>query len=365
MPVQKDKGWEFTDLSKLRPRGLGAAGDGDLDAQPAREAVVARRRRRACCRSTARPCAAATAARRRRRLHARRGGRASTPTLVEPHLGALVQRPRQVRGAEHRGAGAAALFVHVPRRRRGRGADRRVRDPGDARSALPWRSLIVVEAGAQVTVAEQWLSADADLEGYFNPVTELVVGEGASRRVPLRAGPLRAQLDPRQPARAGRRATPRCTGSGSASAPARASCGWRPTSTARGASARVTGAYVGHGRQHIDYDTTQEHAAPAHDFRPRLPRDPARPRDRGLERHDQGRPRRAAHRRLPGEPQPAAHRRRPRRRDPGPRDRGQRRALHARGDGRAARRGPALLPAEPRARRAPRPSACWSAASSR
>jgi Fe-S cluster assembly protein SufD len=29
----------------------------------------------------------------------------------------------------------------------------------------------------------------------------------------------------------------------------------------RGASARVTGAYAGNGRQHLDYDTTQEHAA--------------------------------------------------------------------------------------------------------
>src|SRR6201999_998710 len=29
-----------------------------------------------------------------------------------------------------------------------------------------------------------------------------------------------------------------------------------------GADARVTGAYAGHGRQHIDFDTTQEHAAP-------------------------------------------------------------------------------------------------------
>src|SRR5262249_50831619 len=29
-----------------------------------------------------------------------------------------------------------------------------------------------------------------------------------------------------------------------------------------GAEARVTGAYASRGRQHIDYDTTQEHAAP-------------------------------------------------------------------------------------------------------
>ncbi|MGH2993292.1 MAG: SufB/SufD family protein, partial [Solirubrobacterales bacterium] len=30
----------------------------------------------------------------------------------------------------------------------------------------------------------------------------------------------------------------------------------------RGSNAKVTGVYVGHGRQHLDYDTTQEHAAP-------------------------------------------------------------------------------------------------------
>ena len=30
----------------------------------------------------------------------------------------------------------------------------------------------------------------------------------------------------------------------------------------QGAEARVTGAYATHGRQHIDFDTTQEHAAP-------------------------------------------------------------------------------------------------------
>src|SRR3712207_9506655 len=32
--------------------------------------------------------------------------------------------------------------------------------------------------------------------------------------------------------------------------------------TGPGAEAKVTGAYAPHGRQHIDFDTTQEHAAP-------------------------------------------------------------------------------------------------------
>jgi Fe-S cluster assembly protein SufD len=29
-----------------------------------------------------------------------------------------------------------------------------------------------------------------------------------------------------------------------------------------GATGKVTGAYAMHGRQHLDFDTTQEHAAP-------------------------------------------------------------------------------------------------------
>ena len=54
------------------------------------------------------------------------------------------------------------------------------------------------------------------------------------RRVPVRAGPLRAAwILGSQRAQVGAR-TRTCTGSGWGSAPARASCAWRPTSTARG-----------------------------------------------------------------------------------------------------------------------------------
>ena len=133
----------------------------------------------------------------------------------------------------------------------------------------------------------------------------------------------------------------------------------------RGSSAKVTGAYAGDGDQHLDYDTTQEHARRGHDLRPRLPRRARRPGDRGLARDDPRRPGRPAHRRLPGEPQPAALDRGPRRRDPRPRDRGRRRPLHARRRGRPGRRRAALLPALARAVRRPRPSGWSSRASSR
>ena len=40
------------------------------------------------------------------------------------------------------------------------------------------------------------------------------------------------------------------------------SCPAAPALAGRGADAKVTGAYATHGRQHLDYATTQEHAAP-------------------------------------------------------------------------------------------------------
>ena len=74
----------------------------------------------------------------------------------------------------------------------------------------------------------------------------------------------------------------------------------------QGSSAKVTGAYAGDGRQHLDYDTTQEHAAADTNsdlaFRGVLA-DRATAVWRGMIRVD---PRRPADRRLPGEPQPAA-----------------------------------------------------------
>ena len=84
----------------------------------------------------------------------------------------------------------------------------------------------------------------------------------------------------------------------------------------QGADARVTGAYATHGRQHIDFDTTQEHAAPNTTS------------DLAFRGVLQGRssavwkgniivdPGRAEDRRVPGVAQPADLQARPRRRDP-------------------------------------------------
>ena len=154
-------------------------------------------------------------------------------------------------------------------------------------------------------------------------------------------GAQRAEVGPRRFARLGRaRALARPTGT----------CGWRRRLGGQSAEARVTGAYATRGRQHIDFDTTQEHAAPEHDLRPRVPRGaPGRSSavwkgniivDPGAQKTDAFQESRNL---LISKP-------RARGRDPRAGDPGQRRPLHARGGGRSGRSRAAVLSALARAR---------------
>jgi Fe-S cluster assembly protein SufD len=127
--------------------------------------------------------------------------------------------------------------------------------------ALEWRTLIVLEDGAEAEVWEEWVSADGEAEGLFNGVTEIVLGEGATLHY------MGAQaLNPatwvfaNQRAVIGRDATLDWATLGFGSMRGKV---WMETMLAgQGSNARVTGAYVSSGRQHLDFDTLQEHAAP-------------------------------------------------------------------------------------------------------
>jgi Fe-S cluster assembly protein SufD len=257
MPVQKDKRWEFTDLSGFDPDAWEPATDGDLDARPARDAVVP---------------ADGSGVLQVNGTATRRGdipdgvvvttlaeAVAEHPALVEPHLGALV-RDRDKFAAQNTAAWRGGLFVHVPA---GTVLDQPIVASviHASRGALPWRSLIVVDPGAQVTVAEEWLSCESGLEGYFNPVTEIVVGEGASLEyLCVQDLSEKAWILGSQRAQVARDASLHWVGLGLGSGQGKLRM--ETDINGSGASARVTGAYAGHGRQHIDYDTTQEHAAP-------------------------------------------------------------------------------------------------------
>jgi len=123
------------------------------------------------------------------------------------------------------------------------------------------RTLIVLEEGAQAEVWEQYLSGSDDLDGVFNVVTELVVGDGARLRyVCGQALSERSWIFGAQRAEVGRDASLDWVALGFGSASGRVRMETRLGG--EGADARVTGAYATHARQHIDFDTTQEHAAP-------------------------------------------------------------------------------------------------------
>jgi Fe-S cluster assembly protein SufD len=126
---------------------------------------------------------------------------------------------------------------------------------------LHQRTLIVLEEAAQAEIWEEYDSAAEDLDGVFNVTTELVVGDGAHLRyVCGQALSEKSWIFGAQRAELGRDASLDWVALGFGSARGRVRMETRLGG--EGADARVTGAYATHGRQHIDFDTTQEHAAP-------------------------------------------------------------------------------------------------------
>ncbi len=126
---------------------------------------------------------------------------------------------------------------------------------------LNQRTLIVLEEGAQAEVWEQYLSGVDELDGVFNVITELVVGDNARLRyVCGQALSEKSWIFGTQRAEVGRDGSLDWVALGFGSAHGRVRMETRLGGP--GADARVTGAYATHRRQHIDFDTTQEHAAP-------------------------------------------------------------------------------------------------------
>ncbi|MEA2353491.1 MAG: Fe-S cluster assembly protein SufD [Thermoleophilaceae bacterium] len=179
--------------------------------------------------------------------------------LVEAHLGSVVPSddPFVARNDAARGEG---LFVFVPRGVRLESPLSRNAVVGPAGSALNHRTLIVLEEGAEAEIWEQYVSSEEG-EGLFNGVTELVVGANARLRYVTAQG-----LSEKSWIFGTQRAVVDRDGSldwvalgfGSGRGKVRMETQLRGP----GAQARVTGAYAGRGRQHLDFDTTQEHAAP-------------------------------------------------------------------------------------------------------
>lgn len=235
LPDAKKKGWEFTDLAEL-----------DLEAYEQAGGAV--------------------------RLED--GGAAEAGALVLPlevalqergeslheHLGSLVSIEDPF-VARNDASWQSGVLVYVP-------SGVRVPEPIEisanqsaAGTGLNWRTLIVLEEGAEAEVWERYGSEGDELDALLNAVVELRVGPGARLRYICTQEISKASwIFATQRAEVGRDGFLDWTALGFGSA--RGKVRMETKLAGRGAEARVTGAYAGGGHQHLDYDTTQEHAAP-------------------------------------------------------------------------------------------------------
>jgi Fe-S cluster assembly protein SufD len=181
------------------------------------------------------------------------------PELVDPHLGTIVAED-DVFTALNASEWDGGAFVYVPK-------DVRVEAPilltavsAAAGTILHRRVLIVLEEGAQAEVWEQYVSGGDDAT-VLNTVVELRVGQNAHLRYVCGQ-----ELNERSFVFGAQRAEVARDGAldwvalGFGSARGRVRM--ETLLAGPGADAKVTGAYAPHARQHVDFDTTQEHGAP-------------------------------------------------------------------------------------------------------
>ena len=231
LPDHKSKGWEFTDLAGL-----------DLDAYAAAGASA-----------TIEGGEGAT-------VLPLRDALSSHPQLLEEQLGGLV--PVEDPFVARNEAGwRDGVLVFVPR---GVQLSEPVRIEGpvdESGTAVGWRTLIVLEEGAEAEVWEHWSSPGDEVDALLNSVVELSVGQGATLRyVNTQDISEKAWIFATQRAQVERdgRLDWAALGFGSARGKVR----METKLAGPGSEARVTGGYAGGPGQHLDYDTTQEHAAP-------------------------------------------------------------------------------------------------------
>jgi len=266
LPGPKARGWEFTDLAKLDLAAYGPAEGGDLAASErlaTRLSIPAGSTGLTQVDATSRSDLAVPAGNGRPEgvtVMSLSEGAARFPELVGERFGRIVPGTGDPFVAINEAGWSGGALVYVPRNAAPEHPISLTAVQQAAGRSLNWRTLIVLEEGAEAEIWERFVSADEAGEGFFNGVTEMIVGEGANLRYVCGQ-----DLSERSWVFASQRAEVARDGNlewvalgfGSANGKVR----METKLAGRGAGARVTGAYVSNGRQHIDYDTTQEHAA--------------------------------------------------------------------------------------------------------
>ena len=266
LPTQKTPGWEFTDLSGLDLEAYSPATGGDAAARSRADAILNPPG------DTPRVVQIDGTVLDGTDVDVAGNGHPTEPLVAS--LGAAIERfPRlgemlgKLAGhddpfvARNDAAWNGGALIYVPR-------GKRLETPAlvaavqDAdRSSISFRTLIVLEEGAEAEVWEQWLTTDSQPDSVFNTVTEIWVGPGANLRYVSAQGlSENAWVFATQRAEVEKDANLDWVALGFGSSRGKVRMDTRLAG--QGSSARVTGAYAGEGSQHLDFDTTQEHAAP-------------------------------------------------------------------------------------------------------
>jgi Fe-S cluster assembly protein SufD len=270
LPSQKAKGWEFTDLTELNLDAYATPDGADPEAADRATELVTAPEGSARLRQVDSVAIDAAAGAPEEEPGTGPGSEPVVlpletaveryPDLLSAHLGSVVPANDPF-VARNEAAWRGGAFVYVPRGARLEAPVSLNAIQASAGTALAWRSLIVLDEDAEAEVWEQYLSAPGADDGLFNAVVEIVVGDGARLRYVCGQGLApSAWVFGSQRAEVGRDASLEWVALGFGSA--RGKVRMETKLAGRGSSAKVTGVYAGNDEQHLDYDTTQEHAEP-------------------------------------------------------------------------------------------------------
>jgi Fe-S cluster assembly protein SufD len=231
LPTKKVKGWEFTDLRGLDLDAYENA-PAEVEVSGGSDDVVVMRLDEAL---------------------------AEHPELLRDRLGSLVpaEDPFVARNEANWTDG---VLVYVPRNVVCEEAIKVRLDLDTPGAAVHWRTLIVLEEGAQAEVWEHYGSESDETDALLNTVVELSVGQNANLHyIATQDISEKAWLFSSQRSEVERdgKLDWAALGFGGGNGKVRMTTNL----AGQGSEARVTGGYAGGNSQHLDYDTLQEHAA--------------------------------------------------------------------------------------------------------
>jgi Fe-S cluster assembly protein SufD len=246
LPTTKDEAWRFTDLRGFDPDSFEADGVVAVAAAPTMLEIDA--------------AGVAHVSEGGIEIDKAPDGLRFEPLADHPLLGTLVGADEKF-AAHNAALWEHGLLVHVPK---GVVVEQPlyVRIANSVpRGSLFWRLLVVADPESRFTVIEEYASAEQQLEGYSNAVVEIAVEQSAKVEYVSVQNLSRATWHfGTHHARVERDAELDWVAGGFGSAKGKVRI--QNDLAGQGATSRVTGAYFADGKQHLDYDTFQEHIAP-------------------------------------------------------------------------------------------------------